>query len=94
MSEVVIGAPFEVTAELLEHFKIDLVCHGDTHIALGDGGIDPYYEPKRRGIFKIVDSGNKITTADIVDRIIRRRYRVAAFVVFFPCFLERSSVLS
>ncbi|XP_040386674.1 ethanolamine-phosphate cytidylyltransferase isoform X3 [Cygnus olor] len=49
VSEVVIGAPYAVTADLLDHFR----------------------EPKRRGIFQLVDSGSNLTTDLIVQRIIK-----------------------
>ncbi|XP_022379018.1 ethanolamine-phosphate cytidylyltransferase isoform X4 [Enhydra lutris kenyoni] len=56
VSEVVIGAPYAVTAELLDHFK----------------------EPKRRGIFCQIDSGNDLTTDLIVQRIIKNRLEYEA----------------
>ncbi|KAH8283640.1 hypothetical protein KR018_010326 [Drosophila ironensis] len=73
VNEVVIGAPYCVTEELLEHFKIDVVCHGRTPIALEDGKIDPYALPKTRAIFELIDSGNEMTTERIVERIISHR---------------------
>jgi len=74
VNEVVIGAPFDVTSDLLDHFKVDVVCHGRrTDVVLGPDGTDPYEAPKKRGIFKMVDSGNTLTTADLVDRILRHR---------------------
>ena len=36
--------------------------------------IIPLQIPKQRGIFRCIASGNTITTADIVDRIIDHRY--------------------
>ena len=42
MSEVVIGAPYAVTADLMDHFNIDLVCHGKTNISPDADGSDPY----------------------------------------------------
>jgi ethanolamine-phosphate cytidylyltransferase len=43
VNEVVIGAPFHVTADLLDHFKVSLVCHGEkTEIIPGPDGSDPY----------------------------------------------------
>ena len=33
VDEVVIGAPYAVTADLMDHFRVDLVCHGDTPVA-------------------------------------------------------------
>ncbi|XP_068151417.1 ethanolamine-phosphate cytidylyltransferase-like isoform X1 [Drosophila tropicalis] len=73
VNEVVIGAPYCVTEELLDHFKIDVVCHGRTPIALEDGKIDPYAVPKTRAIFELIDSGNNMTTERIVERIISHR---------------------
>ena len=42
VSEVVIGAPYSVTEEMMEHFKVDLVCHGATDCSPDTGGQDPY----------------------------------------------------
>ncbi|XP_026499271.2 ethanolamine-phosphate cytidylyltransferase isoform X1 [Vanessa tameamea] len=71
--EVVIGAPYSVTAELMDHFRVEVVCHGLTPIALDADGSDPYKVPKQRGCFKVLNSGNSMTTEDIVQRIIRHR---------------------
>ncbi|CAH0729859.1 unnamed protein product, partial [Brenthis ino] len=71
--EVVIGAPYSVTAELMDHFRVEVVCHGVTSIALDVDGRDPYMVPKQRGCFKTLNSGNTMTTEDIVQRIIRHR---------------------
>uniref|UniRef100_A0A8C5B9F2 ethanolamine-phosphate cytidylyltransferase n=1 Tax=Gadus morhua TaxID=8049 RepID=A0A8C5B9F2_GADMO len=73
VSEVVIGAPFEVTKDLLDHFKVDLVCHGKTNIYPCTDGMDPYAEPRRKGIWRTVDSGSSLTTDAIVQRIIKNR---------------------
>ncbi|XP_049632607.1 ethanolamine-phosphate cytidylyltransferase isoform X2 [Suncus etruscus] len=78
VSEVVIGAPYSVTAELLDHFKVDLVCHGKTEIMPDRDGSDPYQEPKRRGIFQQVDSSSDLTTDLIVQRIIQNRLEYEA----------------
>nr|XP_008996159.3 ethanolamine-phosphate cytidylyltransferase isoform X6 [Callithrix jacchus] len=78
VSEVVIGAPYAVTAELLSHFKVDLVCHGKTEIIPDRDGSDPYQEPKRRGIFRQIDSGSDLTTDLIVQRIITNRLEYEA----------------
>ncbi|KAL4648659.1 ethanolamine-phosphate cytidylyltransferase-like isoform X2 [Arapaima gigas] len=78
VSEVVIGAPYAVGGDLLDHFKVDLVCHGKTDVLLDKDGSDPYAEPKRRGIFCMVDSGNSLSTDDIVQRIIKNRLQFEA----------------
>lgn len=73
VSEVVIGAPYNVTEDLMDQLKVDLVIHGTTEIAPDVDGSDPYQEPKNRGKFKIMDSGNDMTTQRIVERIIEHR---------------------
>ena len=42
VSEVVIGAPYQVTSELMDHFKVDVVVHGKTPVASDIDGTDPY----------------------------------------------------
>uniref|UniRef100_A0A673HI87 ethanolamine-phosphate cytidylyltransferase n=1 Tax=Sinocyclocheilus rhinocerous TaxID=307959 RepID=A0A673HI87_9TELE len=78
VSEVVIGAPYAVGKDLLDHFKVDLVCHGKTEVFPDTDGTDPYAEPKKRGIFRILDSGNNLTSDDIVQRIIENRLQFEA----------------
>uniref|UniRef100_A0A3Q3QAD8 ethanolamine-phosphate cytidylyltransferase n=1 Tax=Monopterus albus TaxID=43700 RepID=A0A3Q3QAD8_MONAL len=78
VSEVVIGAPYAVDKDLLDHFKVDLVCHGKTEVFPDKDGSDPYAEPKKRGIFKVIKSGNSLTTDDIVQRIIENRLHFEA----------------
>jgi ethanolamine-phosphate cytidylyltransferase len=73
VSEVVIGAPYAVTPELLDHFRVNVVCHGMTPVMDDVDGSDPYAEPKRRGKFVQIDSQNDMTTMKIVDRIIQNR---------------------
>lgn len=73
VSEVVIGAPYSVTSDLLDHFQVSLVCHGATEIMVDRDGMDPYSEAKKRGIFQVVMSGNDLTTDSIVQRIIQNR---------------------
>ena len=42
MDEVVIGAPYKVTKDLLDHFHVDVVVHGHTSVAPDVDGSDPY----------------------------------------------------
>ncbi|KAF2904246.1 hypothetical protein ILUMI_01927 [Ignelater luminosus] len=73
VSEVVIGAPYVVTKDLMDHFKVDIVIHGSTEIAIDESGNHPYEVPMQLGKFLVVDSGNDMTTEKIVERIIRNR---------------------
>ncbi|CAG5093527.1 Similar to PCYT2: Ethanolamine-phosphate cytidylyltransferase (Homo sapiens) [Cotesia congregata] len=73
VNEVVIGAPYEVTKDLMEHFNVSIVCHGQTPIMPCEGGTDPYIEPKRQNKFKLLNSKNDMTTEKIIERIILHR---------------------
>nr|XP_026693860.1 ethanolamine-phosphate cytidylyltransferase isoform X6 [Ciona intestinalis] len=73
--EVVIGAPYVVSSEMMDHFKVDMVVHGNSQIFADEKGNDPYEEPKKRGMFVLVNSSSNLTTPDIVERIIEHRQR-------------------
>lgn len=73
VSEVVIGAPYSVSEELMDHFSVDVVCHGKTPICADENGLDPFAVPRRRGKFHIIDSSNDVTTDSLVSRIIQHR---------------------
>merc|ERR1712098_981796 len=74
VDEVVIGAPYTVTAEMMDHFNISLVVHGMTNIDSDVDGLDPYAEPKNRGQFLQIDSGNTLTTEILVQRILKKEW--------------------
>ncbi len=71
---MVIGAPYVVSGDLLDHFKISLVCHGTRSPCDPIMGPDPYAVPRLRGIFETVDSECDLTTQKIVNRIIEHRW--------------------
>jgi len=72
VNQVIIGAPYVVSKDVIEQFKIGVVVHGKTAVTHIDG-VDPYGYPKQLGIFTEVDSKSTVTTADIVQRIITHR---------------------
>lgn len=74
VDEVVIGAPFFVTAEMIDQLHINVVVHGDDPVIKPDGR-DPYEIPKQRGIYKEVKSTPGLTTSEIVKRIIDNRMK-------------------
>ena len=51
MNEVLIGAPYPLTEEVLDHFKIDVVVQGMVHE--GDHDSDHFAVARQRGIFKV-----------------------------------------
>ena len=73
VDEVVIGAPYAITAEMMNHFNVSVVCHGKTNVMPDIDGEDPYALPKKEGKFVTVDSGNSLTTEMLVQRILARR---------------------
>jgi len=72
VNQVIIGAPYVVSKDVIDQFKINVVVHGKTPVVELDGS-DPYAYPKELGIFREVDSKSTVTTADIVKRIIAHR---------------------
>ena len=83
VDEVIIGAPWNVTKELITGFNIKLVVQGTVH--KGDpeakrwrkGSIDvdenPYAIPIELGIYREIESVNKLDTQDIISRIVENR---------------------
>eukprot|EP00262_Sarcandra_glabra_P008025 TRINITY_DN21197_c0_g1_i2.p1 TRINITY_DN21197_c0_g1~~TRINITY_DN21197_c0_g1_i2.p1 ORF type:complete len:428 (+),score=86.41 TRINITY_DN21197_c0_g1_i2:159-1442(+) len=72
VDEVIIGAPWEVTKDMITTFNISLVVHGTVaeskHVSIGE--FDQYAAPKSMGIFRMLESPRNITTTSIAKRII------------------------
>eukprot|EP01018_Ginkgo_biloba_P004675 Gb_05944 [translate_table: standard] len=72
VDEVIIGAPWEVTKDMIMTFNISLVVHGT--VAEKDDSlsseVNPYEAPKRMEIFRIIESPLNITTTTIIRRIV------------------------
>lgn len=70
VDEIIIGAPYEVTRELLRNFGIAVVVGGKACDAydLGDGR-DAYAVPKALNCFCEVELGDVVTPNDIVKRV-------------------------
>lgn len=60
--------------ELMNHFKVSLVIHGQTEVDPDVDERDPYEVPKGLGKFQQIDSGNPMSTQDIITRIIDNRF--------------------
>ncbi|VFQ71103.1 unnamed protein product [Cuscuta campestris] len=72
VDEVIIGAPREVSKDMITTFNISLVVHGtvaeDNDFQKEEG--NPYAIPKSMGIFEILESPLDITTSTIIKRIV------------------------
>ncbi|CAH1449520.1 unnamed protein product [Lactuca virosa] len=72
VDEVIIGAPWEITKDMITTFNVSLVVHGT--VCEGKSSIngkldDPYSVPKSIGIFKMLESPKNITTTSVAQRI-------------------------
>jgi len=68
--------------DLMNHFKVSIVIHGQTPCDLDVDGRDPYEVPKALGKFQQIDSGNPMSTQDIITRIIDNRFVNLRFHLF------------
>ncbi|RIB15610.1 hypothetical protein C2G38_2039239 [Gigaspora rosea] len=77
VDEVIIGAPYSVDNNVLSQvYKVDIVAHGNTPSLPDLNDKDPYEIPKQKGIYvEIENPSAELTTAGIVDRIIKHRIR-------------------
>eukprot|EP01132_Coremiostelium_polycephalum_P007831 gene7831-9645_t len=78
VDEVVIGAPFHVTKEMIESLHINVVVHGDDQVIRGPDGLDPYKIPKEMGVYHEVKHTPGLTATEIVNRIIENRLHFEA----------------
>ncbi|KAJ3045566.1 Ethanolamine-phosphate cytidylyltransferase [Rhizophlyctis rosea] len=75
VDEVIIGAPYSVTKDVLEKvFNVSLVVHGSTIVDVDENGEDPYALPKSLTIYREIPSPMETLTTDtIINRIIEHR---------------------
>lgn len=72
VDEIIMGAPWEVTNDMIKTFNICLVVHGTVSEAnpLINGDADPYRVAKSMGMFRTIESPTSITTSSVAQRII------------------------
>jgi len=74
VDEVVMGVPFHVSEELMKSLNVDVVVAGGIYEEVaGDVGRDPYAVPRKLGKLQVVKNDCKLTTGDIIDRVIKAR---------------------
>lgn len=69
VDEVIIGAPLEITKDMITTFNISLVVHGTVAEKSLPSEKDPYEVPKSIGIFRLLESPKDITTTSVAQRI-------------------------
>jgi len=72
VDEVIIGAPWEVSKDMITTFNISVVVHGTCAEPndVKNGENDPYAAAKELGIFKLLESPLNMTTSTIIQRIL------------------------
>lgn len=72
VDEVIIGAPWEVSKDMITTFDISLVVHGTVaeNNDFQKEKCNPYAVPISMGIFKILESPLDVTTTTIIRRIV------------------------
>ncbi|KAK1286885.1 hypothetical protein QJS10_CPB20g00016 [Acorus calamus] len=72
VDEVIIGAPWEVSKDMITTFNISLVVHGTVaeNNDFQKGKCNPYAVPIEMGIYRQLDSPLDITTSTIIKRIV------------------------
>jgi ethanolamine-phosphate cytidylyltransferase len=75
VDEVIIGAPWAVTEDMIKTMNISIVCHGthwdEPHNNSDGFKLDPYAVPKRMGIYKEIPSSSNLSVMEIIDRIVK-----------------------
>ncbi|KAF7813932.1 ethanolamine-phosphate cytidylyltransferase-like [Senna tora] len=69
VDEVIIGAPWEITKDMITTFNISLVVHGTVAEGSKNTESDPYEVPKSMGIFHLLESPKNTTTTALAQRI-------------------------
>ena len=91
VDEVVMGAPWDITDDLLKSLNIQLVLEG-TRRKIDESMkyyTDPYAIPKSMGIHKIVDSKSDLTAEIVIERIIKNREKYIIYHVNLCRLLEK-----
>lgn len=73
VDEVIIGAPWAVTEDMVRTMNISLVVHGSHFDVEQLDGLDAYRVPKDLGIYQEVSSKSDLTVMGILDRIVKNR---------------------
>ena len=80
VDDVIIGAPWKITSDLIKSLNIDLVVQGselksDDKEKEIDESEDPYSVPKKMGVYKEIVSESELTNDVLINRLIERRAR-------------------
>lgn len=79
VDEVVIGAPWTVTQDLIKVLHVDIVASGSNTKLADDADVnseaDPHQAAKDSGIFREIQTSHLLSTDDVVQRIVENRLK-------------------
>mmetsp|Transcript_20392 Transcript_20392/g.53328 ORF Transcript_20392/g.53328 Transcript_20392/m.53328 type:complete len:471 (+) Transcript_20392:244-1656(+) len=78
VNEVVIGAPPDITADVIKNFNISLVVKGVTSESGEGDDSERFRAAKEMGIFRLLEAPSTMTTSDIISRILANRHAYEA----------------
>jgi ethanolamine-phosphate cytidylyltransferase len=70
VDEVVEGAPYVTSLEVINQYGVDFVVHGDDMSVSAETGQDTYAEIKKAGKMRIVPRTTGVSTTDLVGRML------------------------
>ena len=75
VDDVIMGAPWNITEDMIKSLNISIVVQGSFHKDFSDEvqGEDPYLVPKKLGIYVEIPSSTTLTAEEIVTRIVNHR---------------------
>mmetsp|Transcript_9815 Transcript_9815/g.19995 ORF Transcript_9815/g.19995 Transcript_9815/m.19995 type:complete len:428 (-) Transcript_9815:353-1636(-) len=77
VDEVIIGAPWAVTEDMIKTMNISIVLRGKNwergNLENSKNAIDPYSYPRSIGIFHEIESDSNLSVEEIIERIVRNR---------------------
>lgn len=92
VDEVIIGAPYSLTGDLIDSLKVNVVCSGVVGCEDPD---DSYSAARERGIHAVVESGLTLTSTEVIERILSNYARMSnlSLSLFFLCVFSFSFFL-
>ena len=73
MDEVIIGAPYTITEDMMKHLKVDVVVEGikkgSVSSSNNNDGVDPYEVPKKIGKYEEIQTEYDMTNDILIDRL-------------------------
>ncbi|TYI38064.1 hypothetical protein ES332_A02G000900v1 [Gossypium tomentosum] len=96
VDEVIIGAPLEVSKDMITTFNISLVVHGTVAESsdFQKEKDNPYDVPISMGIFKVLESPLDITTTTIIKRIVANHKAYQVHFIIVMLFVTESYTLN